>query len=211
MIQEGREPRITLSDNDPSIVNNMIDYFYYLNYHYAADTPDTSDAGACKSDTGSTASDYSGDELLVHTSTFVLAEKYDVKGLQDLAVRKFQRVVGKYKLTRGFFDSVAEAYARMPDKETAMKNAILEVITEDAEMLENETMRGMLKMNERLAFDLLVYKHEKKVAAEERNTDLESGDALQIVEEGRALYLEGGKSVRLSPHGDFDVNLKEAP
>jgi len=82
--QEATSREISITDEDPSIVEKMIDYLYKLDY---TDSP--FDSGGKPT-------------LLINAEVYAIAEKYNIRSLKALAKGKFKAKVGRAGMRRGF-------------------------------------------------------------------------------------------------------------
>ncbi|EEU33542.1 uncharacterized protein NECHADRAFT_89388 [Fusarium vanettenii 77-13-4] len=140
----------------------MIQYFYSLNYEVSASGVDTGADLETHHQTAETSDgslDESGFDLVVHTRTYNLVEKYQIIGLKTLALRKFRDAASEKWNSSGFLDAVYEAYGSAPENDTSLKEAIVEIIVEHKELLDKDGTRRMLKEVDFLAYDVLMYEH----------------------------------------------------
>lgn len=109
---EGMESKIHLDDNDPEVVDAFIHYLYNFDY---------SDGFSA---------------IVLDVRVYVIADKYFVAPLKDLAARKFEEGAKAWRNTRAFADAVAEVYqSTAAGKSNPLKKAIIKVVKKHAKEL----------------------------------------------------------------------------
>ncbi|KAF0328343.1 BTB/POZ domain-containing protein [Colletotrichum asianum] len=96
--REDAEGRISLPDDDPAIVDMMVQYFYRLDYRQPPEPEDDPSVTDQKQK-----SNYQTHSLLLHAKVYTLAEKYAIGGLEDYT--------STVDSDRGMRDAAIEAFA----------------------------------------------------------------------------------------------------
>ncbi|KAF2766878.1 hypothetical protein EJ03DRAFT_353531 [Teratosphaeria nubilosa] len=89
---EAKSRRVDLSDQDPACVEGLIHYLYRLSYGFT------------------TIIKYAKSPLLYHVQMCVLADKYDVQPLKQLAAARFKEMAKKEYAGAQFAEAAAEAF-----------------------------------------------------------------------------------------------------
>ena len=121
--QEGEENLITLAEDDPSVVNEMLRFMYTFDY-------------------GTEIVSGSGPEgqapMLTDVAVHIIADKYDIEPLADLAASKFYQRAATEWCTEGFASAAALVYTAAADREHELRNATMAVATRHAHSLRTE-------------------------------------------------------------------------
>ncbi|ELQ40979.1 BTB/POZ domain-containing protein [Pyricularia oryzae Y34] len=147
---EGFEGVITLHDNEPLVVDMMIQYLYLLDYKPAHDP------GMQLAESKQNASAI---DLLLHAKVYAIADNYAIDGLKALAVVKFKSSAGEAWNTKDFLDAAIEAYSSTIDTDRDMRNAVIQVFASRKELLELDEVKKLVRKLDQLAYDLLLYFH----------------------------------------------------
>ena len=109
-MQEDKESKINLPDDDPQVVGAMMHYLYNFDY---------SDYGIAQSDV---------DAIVLDVRMFAIADKYSIKPLKQLAAKKFaQRCKDEWD-TPAFADAVSEAYDTAPEMDDSLERTIITTV-----------------------------------------------------------------------------------
>ena len=81
VLQESHTKEMLLEEDDPAIVEHMVNYFYGLEYNLT-DLDGAPRDKKC--------------ELLTHAAVYTLADKYDIPGLKQRALSAFQKSTGTW-------------------------------------------------------------------------------------------------------------------
>ncbi|TLD09636.1 hypothetical protein PspLS_11701, partial [Pyricularia sp. CBS 133598] len=130
---EDFESVITLHDNEPLVVDMMLQYFYLL--------------------------DYNAPGLLLHAKVYAITDNYTIAGLKALAVVKFKSSVGEAWNTEDFLDAAIETYSSTIDTDRDMRNAVIETFARRKELLEPDEVKKLVRKLDQLAYDLLLHFH----------------------------------------------------
>jgi hypothetical protein len=162
--QEARDGAISLPDDEPSVVDIMVQYFYRLDYRHPIDIdhlPQSSEdqASDClqSSSTGFQDNDIRSSDLLLHAKVYALAEKYAVDGLKGLALTKFKSLAFQCWDTSDFLGAVSETYNSTIDTDRGLRDVVLEVISAHQELLGRDETKTLLQRERLLAYDLIVH------------------------------------------------------
>ncbi|KAH7012520.1 uncharacterized protein B0I36DRAFT_436596 [Microdochium trichocladiopsis] len=136
---------LSLPNDDPLVVDAMIQYFYRLDYAVPVEqAQDQEDAG-----------------LLFHAKVYTLAEMYLVRGLKELAVVKFKTAsLSQNWNTQGFLDAAKEAYTSTPETVRTLRQVVLETFAMRKELLDKEETQEVIKGTDGLAYDILFHFHQ---------------------------------------------------
>ncbi|KAK5727353.1 hypothetical protein LTR15_003247 [Elasticomyces elasticus] len=118
---QGEEHVITLPEDDPHVVDAMIRYFYTFDY---------SDEHHVKPDESECTSPIVFD-VLVH----MIADKNEIPSLEKLAAIMFDQRAKNEWDTKPFADAATLIYTEAADRMNHLKNTILSVATEHADVL----------------------------------------------------------------------------
>jgi len=75
------------------------------------------------------------EDLAVHAGIYALADKYDVRGLQELAREKFKHVLQRVFHDDLFFEVVDTVYSRFPDGQEQLKIDVAQQILSKKQLL----------------------------------------------------------------------------
>ena len=103
--QEGLEQAITLYEDDPSLIQEMLIYIYSCDYH-----------GLSRS-------------LSHNAKMYILADKYDVEGLKPLAKHKFSQQLRSHGFTEllnaGLVEAIRIIYSALPISDQGLRHLVL--------------------------------------------------------------------------------------
>ncbi|KAK7434445.1 BTB/POZ domain-containing protein [Colletotrichum acutatum] len=150
--KESSDGLIALSDDDPCVIDMMMQYFYLLDYRQSLYTD-----GLLQSSEQKQAASVSC--LLLHAKVYSAAEKYAVDGLKDLAVAKFKAAAAQVWDPSDFLYAASEAYTSTIDTDRGLRDAVLEAFAARKDLLNNDEAKTTVKRLGSLAYDLLVYFH----------------------------------------------------
>ncbi|KAH7012085.1 uncharacterized protein B0I36DRAFT_299993 [Microdochium trichocladiopsis] len=139
---------LSLPDDDPSVVDAMIRYFYHLDYDVPVKRPQG------QGDT----------RLLFNAKMYTLADKYLIHGLKDLAVSKFKSASSKHETVdiQDFLDATQVAYSYTNENDRVLREAVLETFVNHKVLLDKEETQDMLKETDMLAYDVLLYFRQRR-------------------------------------------------
>ncbi|GIZ45580.1 hypothetical protein CKM354_000874000 [Cercospora kikuchii] len=136
--KESGKKHIMLHEDSPEAVNAMLRYFYKGDYE--TDTYEGS----------------SSNELDLHISVYIAADKYGVSKLAELAMRKFR---GSAKADSAAFARVAEQLWITDDKPEPFKIAVCEIIRDNGHLLQRGSeseLAAIVRKTPALAAELCV-------------------------------------------------------
>ncbi|KAK2036995.1 hypothetical protein LZ31DRAFT_613401, partial [Colletotrichum somersetense] len=143
---------ISLLDDEPYVVDMMIQQFYRLNYQ-----PLDSNNHSESPDQQHNSTDLSG--LFLHAKVYAIAEKYVIGGLKDLAVSKFRTAAETTWDAGDFLDAASEAYTSTIDTDRRPRDVVLELFAQHGDLLDGDEAKSLVKRLGSLAYDLLVHFH----------------------------------------------------
>lgn len=112
--KEGKESTIYLHDDDEIVLDALVYYFYHLDYVDFA-----------------TSGGWDLDIVLVDVKMFIIADKYFIDSLKDVAARNYEEHANAGWNTQAFFDSVKDIYNHFGNdsiKTNPLKTAIMDVV-----------------------------------------------------------------------------------
>ncbi|KAK2778393.1 BTB/POZ domain-containing protein [Colletotrichum kahawae] len=152
--KESSDGSIHLPDDEPCVVDMMMQYFYLLDYRQSLYTdsllqspelePSKAESITC---------------LLLHAKVYTIAEKYAVDGLKDLAVAKFKDAAAQAWEPNGFLCAATEAYTSTIDTDRGFRDAVIEIFAVHEDLLDDEEAKTTIKSLGSLPYDLLLYFH----------------------------------------------------
>ena len=156
MSKESREKKITLEDDDPNAVQQMIEYLYKLDFEYY------------RSD------NYRHFQLF---EVYILADKYDIPDLRRWCRLAFQEEMYQVDWTSGDLHELVEAaWTSLPSNHKGLlKDIIKNVLGISAEI--NIARTRTTKNKGRIALGIL-----KQAALQNRKKDLQKGNRMSLVE-----------------------------
>ncbi|KAK2761427.1 BTB/POZ domain-containing protein [Colletotrichum kahawae] len=154
--REDAEGRISLPDNEPAIVDMMVQYFYRLDYRQPPEPEDDPSVTDQKQK-----SNQKAHSLLLHAKVYTLAEKYAIGGLKDLALSKFKTAAAQAWDTVDFLNAATEAYTSTVDSDRGMRDAAIEAFAKHKDLLGRNEVKTVIEGLGSFAFDLLMYFHRK--------------------------------------------------
>ncbi|KAK0367797.1 BTB/POZ domain-containing protein [Colletotrichum limetticola] len=152
--QESSDGLIALSDDDPCVIDMMMQYFYLLDYRQSLYTDGLLQSSELEQKQAASVSC-----LLLHAKVYSAAEKYAVDGLKDLAVAKFKAAAAQFWDPSDFLYAASEAYTSTIDTDRGLRDAVLEAFAARKDLLNNDEAKTTVKRQGSLAYDLLVYFH----------------------------------------------------
>ncbi|KAI6259283.1 hypothetical protein MCOR31_010222 [Pyricularia oryzae] len=150
---EGFEGVITLHDNEPLVIDMMIQYLYLLDYKPAHDP---------SFQLAESKQNASAPDLLLHTKVYAIADNYAIAGLKALAVVKFKSSAGEAWNIKDFLDAAIEAYSSTVETDRDMRNAVVQMFARRKELLELDEVKNLVRKLDQLAYDLLLHFHNER-------------------------------------------------
>ncbi|KLU84725.1 hypothetical protein MAPG_03764 [Magnaporthiopsis poae ATCC 64411] len=152
---EAREGRISLSEDDPQVVDLMIYYMYHLDYDISQRR-----RGSEMLANGATA----GWELPIHAKVYAIAEKYGVVGLKTVSHRKFEAALAKTDRNQdNLIKAAREAYESTVETDRRLRDAVAAHFYTYSLILDKKEVQDLLKEVPMLAYDLLMLMHRRRV------------------------------------------------
>jgi hypothetical protein len=125
----------------------MIHYFYYFDYNLQV-----------KHKSGhSDKSETDGDVLTTHAKVYALAEKYLIRGLKAVALRKFKAAAAVCSDVDDFLQATLEVYTSTIEDERGLRDVVVETLFKNSEWLDKEKVRAVIKELGALTYDLVIY------------------------------------------------------
>jgi len=137
-VQESVTKVIELEEEEPPIVERMVQFMYNRDY---------SDADG---------SDATKDRLLINTKVYIIADKFDIPGLKLAAKEKYQEAKLIEWNCPSFFESLKLMYENTLATDRLLKEVAIEVVAKHVkELVDREEFGSLCKESGEIAFDVL--------------------------------------------------------
>ncbi|TVY83182.1 hypothetical protein LSUE1_G003669 [Lachnellula suecica] len=174
--KEGINKEVNLDDNEPEIVGKMLEYLYNADYSdgrvvgtsaTASNTPSKPASirfkrsklsrPSIQTQIASEASTpQSAAALFTNAQVFVIADKYDIQGLKELATKKYTELVSNNWNSEYFVNSLKLLYEETPESDRLLKNvAITTAGKQTKELVDRGEFAALCKENGEIAFDVM--------------------------------------------------------
>ncbi|KXT07780.1 hypothetical protein AC579_4303 [Pseudocercospora musae] len=104
-------------DDDPQVIEAMLYYLYNFDYGDFSNSPEHVSA------------------IVMDVKMFIIADKYNIKTLMDLAAEKFEVRCREQWREAGFADAIKEVYTAVPGHDDRLKRTIIDIVQENAVQL----------------------------------------------------------------------------
>ncbi|KAL8404880.1 hypothetical protein RB594_009675 [Gaeumannomyces avenae] len=152
--KEAREGRISLPEDDPQIVDLMVQYFYHLDYRISMESYGTQRTEGLVNQT-----QMLGWHLPIHVKVYAMAEKYGIVGLKAVARRRFETAVDDVWHHSHFIEAAREAYGSTVEADRPLRDAVSLKFMARPDLLARSEARDLLKEVPALAYDVLMLVH----------------------------------------------------
>ncbi|KAK5635434.1 hypothetical protein RRF57_011146 [Xylaria bambusicola] len=98
-------------------------------------------------------------DLAFHALVYNLAEKYSVRGLKSLAVRKFKQTATQYWDSDDLLEAARNSYTSTAETDRGLRDVIVAILHEHPTLLDREETQLVLRELGMLAYDLVMYTH----------------------------------------------------
>ncbi|KAF4437653.1 polyketide synthase [Fusarium austroafricanum] len=149
-------------DDDPETVDCLIQHLYLHNYQSIPHKPreeSNSDITREMEETPEGDTRVDDSHPTFHVRVYAIAEKYDVMGLKDCAIREFEEVMKKRPSSEQFINSAEEAYTSTIPEDKHMRNAIVRNFHAHPEWLDEKCVQDVIQKIPQLLYDLLMCWH----------------------------------------------------
>ncbi|KAE8446182.1 hypothetical protein EG329_012407 [Mollisiaceae sp. DMI_Dod_QoI] len=137
--KEGITREINLPDDDPKIFDRLIQFLSKETFDDEASTNEVSEDS----------------HLTIYTKVYVLAEKYDIPSLKELATSKFKKAVAPEWNPDSLATSLELMYTELPDSDLMLKKVAIEAASEHiGELVDRAEFESMCKKYPGVAFDI---------------------------------------------------------
>ena len=176
--QEGTSKEIDLEDDAPEIVEKMLSYMYTLDYtdgnqSIIVDSTETATTPAktkFHKKSGRTIafvpssitappsghSQFSAGALLTNTRVFVIADKYDIQGLKQLATKKYKVAVPNAWNCTEFFGSLRLLYEETLESDRLLKDVAVKTAGKHVkDLVDRGEFAALCRLNGELGFEIL--------------------------------------------------------
>ncbi|KAH8701349.1 hypothetical protein GQ44DRAFT_732969 [Phaeosphaeriaceae sp. PMI808] len=177
--KEAAEAKIDLPDDDPEAIKLLISFFYEAEYEpelprikytqagiwtvtvpkqddYMYDFPIRAhEAFVCAECTAPQPPDADASQLMVHARMYEVGDKYNVAGLKQLALLKFDRACAKYWDDELFAPAACHALSTTMEHDKGLRDVVSYVISEHMELLNKPEVEALLNEFNGLAVQVL--------------------------------------------------------
>lgn len=134
-------------EDDPEIVDRMIDYLYRLDYD---DQPET--ASTVEHDENELANG----RLVINALVYAVADKYEIWSLKDVAMNKTADLVAKEWNNDSFITALCVVWTTTPQCDRGLRNLFITVLcTNRNELVKKDLYINALRNNADLATDMV--------------------------------------------------------
>ncbi|KKZ63843.1 hypothetical protein EMCG_01850 [[Emmonsia] crescens] len=151
---EGHEGTISLQEDDPQVVDIMINYFYHLDYNIfpQGNKMDSPNSGSEIFEVPQTYS-----SLTIHAKVYCLGEKYLINSLKALALQKFKATAREHWDVNDFLEAAKQAYTSTIETDRGLRDAVIAVLYDHSELLDREEAQIVFKELNMLTYEFLIY------------------------------------------------------
>ncbi len=148
---------------------------------------------------------YDPTSLLVNAKLYIIAEKYEIQALKELACTKYQQVLPETWNTSVFAESARLVYDNTVETDRMLRDIIVEVASNNAKtLLDRGEFVDLLKSNGGLATEIMrkaIDRYESLMEPQQTNIpDRKSVSGLQKVEEEWNGRLPSSKKPKKTKH-----------
>lgn len=138
-----------MNDDEPSIVQKIIEYFYKLDY-------DDNRSSSSAKPVANPSTSFDPRSLLVNAKVYVIADKYELDALKELACYKYNEVLLGNWNTSNFSESVSYVYENTVETDRCLRDVIVRVASDNARsLLDRGDFVAMLKIHGDVATDIM--------------------------------------------------------
>lgn len=140
---------IYLDDNEPLIAGKMIDFLYAIDYD---DRPTTFLAEPANQATDA----HNPASLLINAKVYIIADKYELKALRELACNKYKEAVANAWNTSIFSESASLVFDNTVETDRMLRDVIVQVASHNARaLLDRGEFVKMLKHHGDIATEIM--------------------------------------------------------
>jgi hypothetical protein len=115
------------------------------------------------------------DDLGIHAEVYALADKYNIKGLKDLAYEKFVQTLSLVYTDEKFFETVDIIYTSTPQSDVRLREKVAaHLVSLKIHHGMHKQLRRALETHHELAYYMLC--HEWKIDISDRSSAPEAGN-----------------------------------
>ncbi|KAK4107255.1 hypothetical protein N656DRAFT_785464 [Canariomyces notabilis] len=157
-LKEAQEGKIDLPDDDPRLVQIMVHYLYHFDYDVKPQYEGMGFDGSVTNRDETDANEPMRDVVVTHAKVYALAEKYLIRGLKAVALRRFKASAAHSWLgINDFLQAVHEVYTSTIEDDRGLRDIVVETLYKHSEWLDREEMRDVLRAFGALTYDLVIY------------------------------------------------------
>ncbi|KAI4666975.1 uncharacterized protein J4E79_001656 [Alternaria viburni] len=147
--KESQNDVVDLPEDDPAVVRRLIQYLYEA--EYTPLLPDVDSTGS----TPFTNKTNRPNQPLLHAKIYEIADKYEVKGLKDLAREKFKRSCEQFWDNDVFAVAAHHVFSTTPDSDKGLRDLVSLTISKHMCLMDKPEIEALLTEFNGLAFGLL--------------------------------------------------------
>lgn len=98
-----------------------------------------------------------GNELIIHTKVYALAEKYLIDGLKALALRKFNEATIDHWASNDLLEAAQVVYQYTVETDRGMRDTVIQTFYGHPELLDKEEVQDIFRTLPLLAYDLMMH------------------------------------------------------
>nr|KMM68934.1 hypothetical protein CPAG_05257 [Coccidioides posadasii RMSCC 3488] len=157
-------------DDDPRLVNGMLEYLYTLDYCVEdkqisnADSAATATSGEVENGLSSPLSSGSYDHLSFHILMYSLAERLFIHGLKRLSKQNVERELSQRVDGDTFFAAILEIYKTTPEHDRGLRDLIVNMTIKHLALLRKGENRLTLSLESDIFTQAPKYSHELLIA-----------------------------------------------
>lgn len=149
-IQEASTGIIDLPENEPAVVETMIEFLYTHSYSDGHEQTD------CKWD------NVDSGPLIMNLKMYVIGEQYNIQCLKQYAARKYEDIVGKHWNSVSFVASLHMMYECTPESDRVLKDIAIAVAGNNMRSLcDREDFVKLCKEVNEIAVEVMKYSFTK--------------------------------------------------
>ncbi|KAH7625221.1 hypothetical protein SMAC4_12941 [Sordaria macrospora] len=160
--KEAQEGKIDLPEDDPRLVHIMVHYLYHFDYDVQLQQERSGFDGLEMDGYGTNVNGPVADTLLTHAKIYALAEKYLVRGLKAVALRKFKAAATVSLDIDDFLGAALVVYESTIEDDRGLRDVVVETFYKHSKWLDKEKVRDVVKELGALTYDMVIYMRQKR-------------------------------------------------
>jgi hypothetical protein len=98
---------------------------------------------------------FSAEQLMLHVEMALLADKFDIEGLHDLATAKYRRACERFWDTPEFEETAEFVVGNGDGRLNTLRSVVVKILVDHKELIEKEKIEELLKSREGFAYEVL--------------------------------------------------------